>query len=151
MVYEYAGGTRVYAFSRQQPNCFNDVSYMAQGSKGRMAKGTGGWGRFIIEGEKKWDSGRQKEHSELNTFREMFAGMRAGKPINDSVAMARSTMLAILGRMTTHSGQRITWEQAFQSKKVLAPKRYTWDAEPPVLPGPDGRYPHPIPGVTRVL
>jgi hypothetical protein len=81
----------------------------------------------------------------------MFAGMQAGKPINDSVAMARSTMLAILGRMATHSGQRVTWEQAFGSKKVLAPKRYAWDAVPPVLPGPDGKYPHPIPGVTKAL
>ena len=124
---------------------------MAQGSKGRMIKGTGPWGRFIIEGKTKWDSGRQQEHPELNTFREMFAGMLSGKPVNDSLAMARSTMLAILGRMATHSGQRITWDQAFGSMKVLAPKRYAWDAEPPVLPGPDGKYPHPIPGVTKVL
>ncbi len=147
VVYEYADGARYYAFCRQQANCFNRVSFMVQGSKGRMT----GWGRYIIEGETNWDSGRRQEHPELNTFKEMFAGMQAGKPINDSVAMARSTMLAILGRMATHSGRRITWEQAFGSKKVLAPERYAWDAVPPVLPGPDGKYPHPIPGVTKAL
>ena len=147
VVYEYADGARYYAFCRQQANCFNRVSFMVQGSKGRMT----GWGRYIIEGETNWDSGRQRAHPEINTFKEMFAGMQAGKPINDSVAMARSTMLAILGRMATHSGQRITWEQAFGSKKVLAPKRYAWDAVPPVLPGPDGKYPHPFPGVTKAL
>ena len=65
--------------------------------------------------------------------------------------MARSTMLAILGRMATHSGQRITWDEALASEKVLAPERYAWDATPPVLPGPDGRYPIPMPGVTKVL
>jgi predicted dehydrogenase len=151
VIYEYADGTRVYAFSRQQPKCFNDVSYMVQGTKGRMTKGSGAWGRFIIEAEQTWDSGKKREHSELNTFREMFAGMRSGKPINDSVAMARSTMLAILGRMATHSGQKVTWEEAFRSKKVLAPKRYAWDATPPVLPGPGGKYPHPMPGQTSVL
>ena len=147
VVYEYANGTRFYAFCRQQANCFTKVSFMVQGGKGRMT----GWGRYIIEGETNWDSGRQRTHPEINTFKEMFAGMRAGKPINDSVAMARSTMLAILGRMATHSGQQITWEQAFGSKKVLAPKRYAWDAEPPILPGPDGKYPHSIPGKTMVL
>lgn len=151
VIYEYADGERVYAFSRQQPGCYNDVSYMVQGTKGRMTKGTGAWGRFIIEAEDTWDSGREKEHSELNTFREMFAGMRSGEPINDSVAMARSTMLAILGRMATHSGQKVTWEQAFRSQKVLAPDRYAWDGTPPVLPGPDGKYPHPMPGQTKVL
>ena len=50
-----------------------------------------------------------------------------------------------------HSGQKITWDDAFASELVLAPKSYTWDADPPVLPGPDGRYPHPIPGLARVL
>jgi predicted dehydrogenase len=151
VVYEYADGTRVYAFSRQQPNCFNDVSYMVLGTKGRLTKGTGGWGRFVIEGETNWDSGKEQTSSEMNSFREMFSAMKAGEPVNDSVAMARSTMLAILGRMATHSGQRITWQQAFESNKVLAPERYAWDAKPPVLPGPDGKYPHAIPGVTKVL
>ena len=77
--------------------------------------------------------------------------MLAGTPINDSLTMARSSMLAILGRMATHSGQRITWEEAYASKRVLAPERYDWAANPPVMPGPDGAYPHAIPGVTQVL
>jgi len=33
----------------------------------------------------------------------------------------------------------------------LAPETYAWDAAPPVLPGDDGKYPVPIPGVTKVL
>ncbi len=40
---------------------------------------------------------------------------------------------------------------SFESKLVLAPQRYAWDADPPVLPGPDGQYPIPTPGVTNVL
>jgi predicted dehydrogenase len=147
VVYEYANGAKLYAFCRQQRNCFNSVSFAVQGTKGRMT----GWGRYLIEGQTNWDSGKKQGHPELTTFREMFAGMRTGKPINDSVTMARSTMLAILGRMATHSGQRITWDEAFASKKVLAPQRYAWDATPPVVPGPDGKYPVPIPGVTKVL
>ncbi len=60
-------------------------------------------------------------------------------------------MLAILGRMATHGGQRVTWDEAMASEIKLAPKSYAWDADPPVLPGPDGHYPHPIPGVTKVV
>ncbi|HOY60056.1 MAG TPA: dehydrogenase, partial [Verrucomicrobiota bacterium] len=74
-----------------------------------------------------------------------------GSPINDSLSMARSTMLAILGRMATHSGQRVTWEEALASNKVLAPERYDWAASPPILPQADGTYPHAIPGLTQVL
>lgn len=77
--------------------------------------------------------------------------MRAGEPINDSRTMAGSTMVAILGRMATHSGQLVAWDDALASNRVLAPKSYAWDADPPVMPNPDGSYPHPIPGATEVL
>jgi hypothetical protein len=40
--------------------------------------------------------------------------------------MAYSTLLAIMGRMATYTGQRITWEQAMQSQLDLTPKRYEW-------------------------
>ena len=46
---------------------------------------------------------------------ELFAAIRSGKVINNGVYMARSTMLAVLGRMATHSGQTVTWDQAIQS------------------------------------
>jgi hypothetical protein len=75
----------------------------------------------------------------------MFLGIQSGQPVNNGNTMARSTMLSILGRMATHSGQRITWDEAFASHRVLAPQRYAWDADPPVLPGPDGAYRCPFP------
>jgi myo-inositol 2-dehydrogenase/D-chiro-inositol 1-dehydrogenase len=151
VVFEYPNGTLVYAFTRQQDGCWNEVSDLVLGTEGRLARGRGGRGEYVMEGKTNWVSEKSSVHPEINCFEEMFAAMRAGKPINDSLSMARSTMLAILGRMATHSGQRVTWEEAFNSKRVLAPESYAWDADPPVLPGPDGQYPHPIPGTTKVL
>jgi predicted dehydrogenase len=150
VVYEYPGGVRFYAFTRQQPNCFNENSELLFGTKGCL-RSERGWSIFDSAGKRVWTASRQGKDAELNCFEEMFAGMKQGKPINDSLSMARSTMLAILGRMATHGGQRVTWDEAFASNLVLAPKSYAWDADPPVLPGPDGKYPCPIPGVTKVL
>ncbi len=82
---------------------------------------------------------------------ELFAAIRAGKPINNGLYMARSTMLAILGRMATYSGQAVTWEQAINSKLTLAPAAYRLDAAPPTVPDKDGRYPVAMPGVTRAF
>ncbi|MHC4399728.1 MAG: Gfo/Idh/MocA family protein, partial [Planctomycetota bacterium] len=151
VVFEYGSGARVYAFTRQQRGCWREVTDQVMGTKGRLKRAKGGRGGYVIEGETSWASQQPSGSAEQNCFQEMFAAMRAGKPINDSLSMARSTMLAILGRMATHSGQLVTWDEAFNSKRVLAPERYDWDADPPVLPGPDGHYPHPIPGVTEVL
>jgi hypothetical protein len=33
----------------------------------------------------------------------------------------------------------------------IMPKEYGWDAAPPTVPGPDGKYPVPVPGVTQVM
>jgi hypothetical protein len=63
--------------------------------------------------------------------------------------MVRSTMLAILGRMVSYTGNRITWEDAMKSEEVLGPQQISWDTEPPVQPGPDGIYPAPIPGFAK--
>jgi hypothetical protein len=76
----------------------------------------------------------QSEHNEL------FASIRAGKPINDGEWMTHSSLMAILGRMATYTGKRITWEQALNSKEVLAPGTLALDNQklptPPVaLPG----------------
>jgi myo-inositol 2-dehydrogenase/D-chiro-inositol 1-dehydrogenase len=150
VVYDYPGGVRYFAFTRQQPGCDNENSKIVFGTKGQL-RDTRGWELCDLKGKVKWTPARSRKNPEVNCFEEMFAAIRAGKPINDSLAMARSTMHAILGRMATHGGQRVTWEQALASNRVLAPKSYAWDAPPPVLPGKDGQYPYPIPGVTKVL
>lgn len=60
---------------------------------------------------------------------ELFASIRSGKPINNGDYMTKSTMLAILGRMASYTGQKITWEQAMNSKEDLSPPRYDWDVK----------------------
>ena len=151
VVYEYPSGTRVYAFCRQQANTYNEVSKRVFGTKGRLVPGRAGWSSYVIDGENSWTAPKEAGHPELTTFREMFAGIESGKPINDSLSMSRSTMLAILGRMATHGGQRVTWDDAINSDLDLSPKSYAWDADPPVMPGPDGQYPVAIPGMTKAL
>ncbi len=67
----------------------------------------------------------QTEHDEL------FASIRAGKPLNNGEYMARSTLLAIMGRMAAYTGQEITWDMAMNSREDLSPSRYDWDGTPP--------------------
>ncbi len=70
--------------------------------------------------------------------------MRSGKPINDGEMMARSTMMAIMGRMAAYTGQTVTWDEAFNSQESLMPPKVDWDvslATPPVA----------MPGVTKLV
>jgi len=60
----------------------------------------------------------QIEHNEL------IASIRAGKPINNGDYMTKSTLMAIMGRMATYTGQVITWDMAMHSQEDLTPPKY---------------------------
>jgi hypothetical protein len=65
---------------------------------------------------------------------EMFASIRAGKPINNGPRLCTSTMVAIMGRMAAYTGQEISWERALNSQETLVPENITWDVPIPVKP-----------------
>jgi hypothetical protein len=72
---------------------------------------------------------------------EMFATLRAGKPINNGEQTAGSTLLAIMGRVAAYTGQIITPDQVVNSKLDLSPAKYEF--------GPNPVPPVPVPGVTK--
>ena len=63
---------------------------------------------------------------------EMFASIRSGKPINNGVRMANTTLAAIMGRMAAYTGQEITWEMAMNSQETLVPEKLDWKTPVPV-------------------
>jgi hypothetical protein len=73
---------------------------------------------------------------------ELFAAVRHGDSINNGRYMALSTLMAIMGRMATYTGQEVSWDAAYNSKEDLSPPSYGWIA----LPMP----PVPVPGITRL-
>ncbi len=130
VIYEFASGARLHAYCRQQAGLKGDISVQIAGEKGvaRLAERNRG---LIIDAGDRWvyegpeNNIYQTEHDEL------FASIRRGEPINNGEYMCKSTLLAIMGRMATYTGQQISWAQAMDSKENLAPESYAWDAKPP--------------------
>ncbi|MGC8888016.1 MAG: Gfo/Idh/MocA family protein [Verrucomicrobiia bacterium] len=130
--YEYESGARAFMAQRQISNCYSDNSDYLMGAEGY---GTiKGWNAPIIKGKIQWRyNGKapdmyQQEHDEL------FASIRAGKPINDGKWMAQSTLMAIMGRTAAYTGQEITWEQILKSNEKLVPDNLSWDMKLPIQP-----------------
>jgi predicted dehydrogenase len=148
VVYEYEGGVKVYGFCRDIPNCYSETTDTIYGTKGRALLPN----RPRIEGKTNW---RYETKTPVSMYdvehKELFDSIRAGKPLHNGNYMFTSSMLAILAQMVCYTGQEITWEQAMNSKLVLAPKSYAWDAQPPVLPDASGQYASPLPGVTKFV
>jgi predicted dehydrogenase len=125
VVYEYASGVKLFAFCRQQAGCHVDVSDHIIGTKGRAELM-----KHTIEGETKWRYRGEMPSMYHQEHEALFASIRSGQPINNGEYMSRSTMLAILGRMATYTGQTITWDQAIHSTEKLGPDKYEWGPLP---------------------
>ena len=156
VVYEYENGARFVSNTRQQRNCWRNMSAQVYGSKGTanfaerrnsifidsatppLSKG----GQGGVGNRRKWTyTGKHKNMYQVEHDL-LFAGIRKGEPLNNGEYMAKSTLLAIMGRMATYTGKSVTWKQALASKERLGPTEYKWgDVKMPEVA---------VPGVTRL-
>jgi predicted dehydrogenase len=130
--YEYAEGVRAFMAQRQISNCYSDNSDYLMG-----ATGTGtikGWSAPMIRGANQWRYEGEKGDMYQIEHNELFASIRAGKPINDGDWMAQSTLMAIMGRTAAYTGQEITWEQALNAQEKLVPENLDWNMSLPIAP-----------------
>ena len=129
--YEYPTGVRVYFTCRQQSDTSTMVDEVVLGTKG-SAKVL----QFEIDGETTWKySGPDKSMARMYDLEHvaLFNSIRDGKPINNGDYMANSTMLAVMGRMCTYTGQALKWEQCINSQERLGPSDYAWDDNVPAV------------------
>lgn len=130
--FEYADGSRMFSYCRHIPNCWDNVSEHAHGTKGEAdisgheirSRGWDSW-RYRAERGKPDGNPYVVEHQDL------IASILSGNPYNEAEQGALSTMTAIFGRMCTYSGKMISWDEAINSQISLAPKHYAWDAAAP--------------------
>jgi predicted dehydrogenase len=146
VVYEYPDNVRGYHHCRHWVNTPNQVKDYILGTKG-VADVFGN----AISGENKWRyrstrarTGQASDHGDMYQIEhdEMFAAIRAGKPVNNGEQAAISTLLAIMGRDAAYTGQVLTPEQVLESKLDLSPAKYEF--------GPNPVPPVPVPGFTKL-
>lgn len=149
--FTYADGSILNSQCRHIPGTASRVDEMLIGTKGviRCDEATikDPKGKELFRFDKKGENNPyQTEHDEL------FAAIAKGEyKFADAENGAKSTMTSILGRMATYSGQIIEWDKAINSGLDIMPKKFDWDALPPVLPNDDGYYPVAVPGVTKYI
>lgn len=134
VAYEWEKGVRGFIQQRQITGCYGENSFYALGTKGNAYIHRGAY-TTDLAGERTWKyegptpDMYQVEHDEL------FASIRAGKPINNGDRMVTSTMAGIMGRMAGYTGQEVTWEMALNSKEEIAPQTLRdWNGKVEVPP-----------------
>ena len=87
-----------------------------------------------ITGPNAWSARREDRRDDMyqREHNELFAGIRGGNPVFDGDWMAKSSLMAIMGRMACYTGRVIEWRSALESRQDLMPARLDMSAELPV-------------------
>ena len=129
--FKYPSGAVIHSQCRHQPGTLRKVNEVLVGTKGVINLRNGGVvtindhnGNLLHKYDPKNDiSPYQIEHNKL------FKSIRSGGQIDDTEIGATATMTAIMGRMATYTGKKITWDQIMNSKENLVPDNLTWNLD----------------------
>jgi hypothetical protein len=97
-----------------------------------------------------WRYGQKDINPYHAEWQALLDAIRNDKPHNEARRAAEADLAALMGRMATHTGQMVTWDQAMNSnfQYVKDIDHLTFDTPAPVQADADGIYPAPTPGKT---
>ena len=157
--YTFADGTKLFAFSRHMTGCWNTYADYAHGSKGSaviMASLAAPKPKIykshnMVGEDLTWQFDQAEPNPYDAEWQLLLDAIRQDKPHNEARRAGEAEIVALMGRMATHSGQYITWDQAMKSDFQFVPDidAMTFDTPAPIHEGPDGLYTPPQPGITR--
>jgi hypothetical protein len=86
-----------------------------------------------------------------NEWNDLVAAIRGDKPYNECKRGVEASLVTSMGRMAAHTGQEVTYEDILNSDHEMAPglDKITDDSPAPLIADANGRYPVPMPGITR--
>ena len=88
-------------------------------------------------------------HGMEQAVQRLITAIRQDKPHNEAKRGAEASLVTSMGRMASHTGQVITFDQMLNHEQELAPNvdKLTMDSPAPIRAGADGKYAVPQPGV----
>jgi len=157
--YTFADGTKLFTFSRHMHNCWETYADYAHGSNGSaVLMATLGEPRPKIYKTHEmtrenllWEFPGRDPNPYVVEWQRLLDAIRQDTPHNEARRAGEANITALMGRMATHSGQYITWDQATNSpfEFVADIDRMTFDTPAPIHAGPNGLYAPPQPGMTK--
>jgi len=160
--YTYPDGTKFIMDGRTIPGCASIYASYAHGTKGMAVVSKSGdcgmpssihTGQSPTRQNRVWESkvGPREGNPYQNEWNDLVDAVLDDKPYNEVERGVRASLVTSMGRMAAHTGQVITYEQILNSSHEMAPglDKLTADSPAPLMPGLDGRYPVPQPGIVK--
>ncbi|WP_425401020.1 Gfo/Idh/MocA family protein [Aeoliella sp.] len=158
--YTFDDGAKLYFDTRIMLGCKNDMSSIAQGSKGSAIVSNSGHSPGKVRTFSSQNQDRKSliwkyPQPEANPYQlewdDLVDAIVDDTSYNEVPRGVTASVVTSMGRMSAHTGQEVTYDQMLNSKIELAPDvaSFTADGPAPVLPNAEGRYPVPQPGIVR--
>ncbi len=160
--YIFADGARMIMDGRCMTGCNSIYSSYAHGSKGSAIVSKSNDcdpPSMIFKGQNPqrsdmiWTSKIAPDQTNPyeNEWNDLVDAIRDDRPYNEVERGAKASLVTSMGRMAAHTGQEITYEDILNCEHEFAPDvdKLTMDSPAPLKAGADGKYPAPMPGITR--
>ena len=159
--YTFPDGTKLLAFSRHMRGCWETYADYAHGSRGSavlMATLSDPRPRIykshrMTPEDQIWEYGKPDPNPYHAEWQALLDAIRNDRPHNEARRAGEADVAALMGRMATHTGRYVTWDQVMKSdfRFVEDIDNLTFESPAPIREGPDGLYPAPLPGLTQEI
>jgi predicted dehydrogenase len=158
--YTFGDGTKLMLEGRCMTGCNQEFASYAHGSKGSAVISTAAHspalcriykGQKFVSDELSWRFPQPEPSPYQLEWNDLVDAIRQDRPYNEVKRGAEASLVTAMGRMAAHTGQIVTIEDIKECEHEFAPDvdKLTLASSAPVQAGPDGKYPVPMPGITK--
>ena len=158
--YTFADGAKMFLESRNIDGCDSEFATYAHGSKGMAIFSQAGHmpakcrifkGQRPKSDEVVWSFPPPEPNPYQLEWDDFITAIRTGTPYNEVERGVQASLVTAMGRLSAHSGQTVTYEDALNWKSEFAPNvdKLTLDGPAPLLADAEGKYPWPEPGINK--
>ena len=157
--YTFADGAKMYMDGRGIPGAKPVYNSWAQGTKGIAVVARANdctdpsstyKGQTPARENRVWQSEVPREFNDpyKNEWIALLDAIRNDKPHNEVKRGVEASVVCNMGRLSAHSGQEISFDEALNHDHEYSPNtdKLTADGPSPLMPDANGRYPKPQPG-----
>ena len=155
--YTFADGAKLFMRGRCMEGCSNQFASYAHGAKGLAQISLNGhtpakckiWRGQDPSATPLWAFTNKEPNPYQLEWDHLMEAIRKDRPYNEARRGAEASLVCNMGRMSAHTGQPITRDQALYSDHDFAPNvaKLTADGPAPLIASSGGKYPVPQPGL----
>ena len=156
--YTFEDGTKFYLEGRTMPGAHSEFATYAHGTRGSAIVSTSGHipaksriysGHNFTPDNLEWKYPQPEKNPYQLEWDHFIDAIRNDKPHNEVERGTKSSLATVMGRMASHTGQIVTYDEMLNCEHEFAPDvdKLTLDGPAPLLAAADGTYPIPLPGL----